>query len=266
MKRNPIIFGDESIRAILAGKKTQTRRVCKPQPVQDDGLWHVLYPWGEGGHGIYETEADLREEYDPPILRHSRYGAPGDQLWVKETWRSPEDPLVMGRVAYRADGRCGAWIGDGAGGKFFLPHGWLLSSRTRGDHDIGGTYGSILYGDRWRSAIYMPRWASRLLLEVTSVRVERLQEITEADCLAEGVRHLPDLPSRHPYGQDDRWCYFDAKSTEECYGSPRHAFGALWNSVNAKRGYPWESNPLVIKICFRVLSTQGVHPWANPSW
>src|SRR5262245_13408907 len=80
MKERPILFSAPMVRALLAETKTQTRRISFPQPVLVDGLWHVLYPWGEGGHGIHETERALREEYDRLLLAHCPHGRAGDRL------------------------------------------------------------------------------------------------------------------------------------------------------------------------------------------
>lgn len=187
MKDRQILFSGPMVRALLAGTKTQTRRVAKPQPVYDGrfaGGWKLK---GKKGH---EAAA-----CSPLIAELCPHGQPGDLLWVRESFahiyrdnsfperRSFED------VAYMADG-----------------HGI----------DIGA-YGS------WKPSIHMPRWASRITLEITSVRVERLQDISEADARAEGA-------SQHPDG-------------------PWHAYRSLWTLINGADS--WEANPWVWVIEFK---------------
>jgi hypothetical protein len=118
------------------------------------------------------------------------YGNPGDRLWVRETWRSPQKYLV----AYAADGECGAWIDDGSGGQAFIRHGKVMLSP--GDD---GNFGPSKYGDKWRPSTCMPRWASRITLEITAVRVERLNDISENDAAAEGC----GLDIMTPFGHDN---------------------------------------------------------------
>ena len=107
--------------------------------------------------------------------------------------------------------------------------------------------------ESWRSPILMPRWASRLTLEITDIRVQRLQEISEEDAKAEGARRFDDLPSRHPYGQDARWSMGEPSSTEQCLGSARHAFGNGWDALNSKRGFGWDTDPWVWAVTFKVV-------------
>lgn len=183
MKERPIIFSGEMVRAILEGRKTQTRRVVKPQP------WPVETVDTER-HVIVSHPDKLRV---PPCP----YGQPGDRLWVRETWWHPRATEAhIDNVAYRADGE--------------MP--------------------CHLVETNWRPSIHMPRWASRILLEVTDVRVERVQDISEADVQAEG-----------------------------CTGSPFGPMGdavlfpRVWDSINAKRGHDWDTNPWVWVVSFRVL-------------
>lgn len=214
-RERPILFSGPMVRAILAGKKTQTRRIINPQP--------VATPWGTSGgitvapallwdeRGAYARAAEsipatdrLPGPYGVNLIgsesRLCPYGKPGDRLWVRETWQMNEPP--SGAI-YRADDITG--------------------------HIDGG----------WRPSIFMPRWASRLILEVTGVRVERLQEITEKDILAEGV--TVDLA---------------AKMTGVPWSSlptMHHAWAAGWDLINDKRA-PWASNPWVWVIEFRAVS------------
>jgi hypothetical protein len=215
----PILFSGEMVKAIQAGRKTVTRRVCDPQPALIDGLWHVLYPWGEGGHGIYETEAELRKEYDRLLLRRGIQA--GDRLWVREAW-APCDDIADGVeraepvcIWYAADKTALRWEA-GADGK---PEPVKLDTFAWREPK------------RLKPSIHMPRFASRITLEVVSVRAERLQEITETDAQAEGVT----LPETWAPGKDPTY---------------RHHFAALWDSINGKKA-PWSANPWIWRVEFR---------------
>lgn len=207
MKEYPLIFTAESVRAILSGRKTQTRRVLK-NPGFSDSAWFsgTTHPRGDGGI-VFGTRPYLRVSYDDEKdMMGERVRVPGpvvgDRIWVKETWAVPgtvarsDDPVWQGmKVAYRAE------LDDG------------LS---------------------WRSPIYMPRWASRLTLEVTEIRIQRLQSITAQDAVQEGII---DTES----GWDGNAYY------------PLARFKSAWDSINAKRGYPWDSNCWVVARTFRVV-------------
>lgn len=177
------------VRAILAGNKTQTRRVVKPQPEQ----WTT--PDGCGTSAIW-----------PAVNHNGRvaamrcpYGQPGDRLWVRES--TAEDYIGSASFArYTADG-------------FTSRIAWWYSRKAC-------------------PSIHMPRWASRILLEITSVRVERLHEISEADAKAEGVT----LPKRTCTMYDGIW---------------RDEYHALWESINGPR--TWAANPWVWVIEFKVV-------------
>lgn len=99
---------------------------------------------------------------------------------------------------------------------------------------------------RWRPSIFMPRWASRITLEITDVRVERLQDIGESDAQAEGVK--PELWYRPPGKSEDDWRSLGGDWDHIYY---RNGFANLWNEINAKCGYSWESNPWVWVISFK---------------
>jgi hypothetical protein len=144
------------------------------------------------------------------VEKRCTYGVPGDLLWVRETWATTEQAGVHpsdAQIVYRA---------------------------TDPDWDT-------MEGWRWRPSIFMPRWASRLKLRITSVRVERVQEITEEDARAEGAprSHQGDRPhfSRHPVPNDTH----------------RLGFVHIWDSINAGRGFGWDTNPWVWVIGFEVV-------------
>ena len=201
MKERPILFSSEMVRAIIDGRKTQTRRVVKPQPAA--GL-------------------------------PCPYGAPGDRLWVRETFASfrAEGQPVTPRDARYVVLRDGAQVY--ADGKTYPP----LAAYAAGAFDA----------IKWRPSIHMPRWASRITLEVVSVRVERVQSITEEDARAEGV----DWAAPHPYGE--RWDDDREDPREVGYSTggsfARDNFRRLWDSINGKRA-SWASNPWVWAVEFR---------------
>jgi hypothetical protein len=222
MKEHPIIFSGPMVRAILDGRKTQTRRIDKRFGFAggvNDWTWDaepgdvVIYR-GWPHRLTLSRGANKRDagELTPQKLT-CRYGVPGDRLWVREAFAArvdvdPEKNVEKARhyARYRADDR-------------FDPndeqnwHQWTP----------------------WKPSIHIPRWASRILLEVTDIRVERVQDISEGDAIAEGVEkaHLDHL------GQS--------------WKTLRRGFEALWDSINAKRGYGWSQNPWVWVIGFRKL-------------
>jgi len=207
MDEKPILFSGEMVRAILQGRKTQTRRVIKPQPVQDpDESWRFeIHP-----RSGYNTERTMRH-YLPD---RCRYGKPGDRLWVRETWvcYDPSD----GEQYYKEP------IPESK------PEGIGIAYRADHSEDPG---------EGWRPSIFMPRWASRITLEIADVRIERVQEISIPDCWSEGV--TVDEVLHLSRGQ---------KPSDII-----NAFATLWNTINDDRGYGWEVNPWVWVIGFKVV-------------
>jgi hypothetical protein len=158
--------------------------------------------------GVYLQCIDPEDpEQQQLLLDVCPYGRPGDRLWVRETWVKWD-----GGLAYLAD-----------------------SLNKQGVEDEDSKRCRLDYGVQWQPSIFMPRWASRITLELTGVRVERLQDISEEDCCREtGAPLRWEGPGLEPYKRDMRGC-----------------FRNLWNMINAKRGYSWESNPWVWVIDFK---------------
>lgn len=211
MNSRPILFSGPMVCAILDGTKTQTRRVVKPQPsmVGDMLRWR----------GFAVTSGDRPGIYCP-------YGQPGDRLWVRETWAryGGDYPVVMYKST--SDSLIGTAEIGLINDKFY---------RCRPSQKI-----------KWRPSTNMPRWASRITLEITAVRVERLNDITETDARDEGVS-VPDIAAgrmENPY---------------------RNWFSILWDTINAKRGHPWASNPWVWVLEFKLLDgrTHDGLPWGT---
>lgn len=205
MKERPILFSGAMVSAILDGTKTQTRRVVKPQPYIDEmgnACWNGLN-FGQSADKVPHFQSLASPIPSSKTKRvHCPYGKPGDRLWVRETWaRDSEDDALF----YRADVGSGNEADD-----------WQRNI------DDGAN------GYRWRPSIHMPRWASRITLEVTGVRVERLQEISGSDAVAEGVRsRLPDN------------------------GIAVAEYRDLWEAINGAES--WSANPWVWVIEFEVV-------------
>lgn len=152
VKEWPILFSAPMVRAILDGRKSQTRRVVKPQP-EFEMAW--------ASKGFDRQVATVLDKWGTEIAVHPcPYGQPGDRLWVRETWAKERH-----RIIHTFKGEA--------------------PSRMEGDVFYRATTPDI-YGLAWRPSIHMPRWASRILLEIVDVRVERLQQISEEDAIAEG--------------------------------------------------------------------------------
>jgi hypothetical protein len=208
------------VRAILDGRKTQTRRAVKPQPQCSATLGFLIQqPAGKGscahfhhvdGSGIHSKELTVR----------CPYGQPGDQLWVREVWTPlfEEDTGFCG-VAYAAGG--------------------MAEEDKRAGEYLDGT-------DHWRPSIHMPRWASRITLEVVSVRVERLNEISESDAIAEGVFFVPGegMIQGHYLGG-----IYPRKGVRRTFPVPTQAYRSLWESINGPGS--WAENPWVWVVEFR---------------
>lgn len=201
MRERGMVFSAPEVRALLDGTKTQARRMVVPTRKQ--GTWldvdHLhaspcltLARWDDrlGAQAEHPRGGPLTWVACP-------YGAPGDALWVRETWWHGPQP---DRAEYDAD------------------------------FDEAATEAASFYGAKKRSASSMPRWASRISLEITDVRVERLQDISEADARAEGVA----LPTDYDRGREPTY---------------RHHFAALWDSVTPSAR--WAANPWVWALTFK---------------
>lgn len=191
MAERPILFSAPMVRALLAGTKTQTRRVVKARKCPDIGC--ELAP----------SEIAGEEHLD----RLCPYGQPGDRLWVRETWAAPHRYDHLGPSNIPVDG---------------------VRTHYAASEDRGGL--------RWRPSIHMPRWASRITLEVVGVRVERLQDISQDDARAEGA------PPSHTS--------IDAVSREFGYPDfPRSWYAQLWDQINGPGS--WDANPWVWVVEFK---------------
>lgn len=187
MKERPILFSGPMVRAILDGRKTQTRRVVKPQPVGRqrviEGLAHVTHGMNPADDGAVWYVGDC---ISAGVEIRCPFGSPGDRLWVRETWQvfEHEDLSVDALTLRHVEGQL---AGD------------VVFYADDPDEAV----------DRWRPSIHMPRWASRITLEVVSVRVERLADISESDAKAEGYASASEFlgaPWAVSVGQNP-WCW-----------------------------------------------------------
>ncbi|QTP60896.1 morphogenetic protein [Billgrantia antri] len=220
MKERPILFSGEMVRAILDGRKNQTRRVVKPAKDRN-------------GSGCHLAPCEIAGEVNGGDYSLCPYGQPGDRLWVRETWgkvqmthlMSPTPGRVEEALTYRA-GRL-VWKSEDRpeSGSF---DSWPVSWSD--DHQPSD--------GRWRPSIHMPRWASRITLEIVSVSVERLKEISEADAEAEGVERHGDSWVDYLHRTD---CHFAVNA--------RTSFATLWDSINGRGSR--DANPWVWVVEFK---------------
>lgn len=219
MKQIPILFSTAMVQAILEGRKTQTRRIIRPQP-DENGVeyfenapsldWESVYkeqwkPW------IWDTEDGER------VGKFCPYGQPGDVLWVRETisyFKQGGGTIQREKTKYKADER---WNGNN-----------LI---------------------KWTPSIHMPKAAARIWLEVVSVKVQRLQDITEQDAVAEGI--VPLAMSSMQLAQTGQ-LYYDYTKPKQLFNEglqPFWSFNSLWCSING--GESWEANPWVWVVEFK---------------
>ena len=211
MKEHPILFSSPMVRAILEGHKTQTRRVIKGV----DGNDRFVDKWIYSKALFTDNILNLVSRKPHDFLVKCPYGLEGDRLWVRETWAHDEPNCD--------DIHCGN-----------PDHIWYHANETKIVAD------SFAGKARWRPSIHMPRWASRINLEILKIRVERLQDITKEDISAEGIKRTAGGEWLAPLAgvPDYPWDY------------AHEAYAALWNDLNDKRGYGWDVNPFVWIIEF----------------
>lgn len=215
MKTRPILFSGPMVRAILDGRKTQTRRVVNFDVYDDRDAPPY---WVDEEH---DEQRDVRT--DPPLCP---YGPPGDRLWVRETCQIYGHWKCVG-VAKSGNQK---WRFVEHASRQVLYMGDFIDSPKSKDQ----------LGMWTRTSIFMPRWASRIELEITGVRIERLQGISEADAQAEGL-----TKSEHEHGT-----YWGIQHADVRERDPRGAFHRLWDSINGK-AHPWASNPWVWVLEFK---------------
>lgn len=210
-----ILFSAPMVRALLAGRKTQTRRILNPQPET------FLVGGAECEVSAVQVDGEARPRVATGrvLTRQTLPHAVGDRLWVRETWAKVGDaeddvhacPDLRVHAYYRADAACP-------------------------EHQP------------WRPSIFMPRWASRITLIVEDVRVERLQDISEADVLADGAPLDPDHRDTTADGSNPHMCIGEHPWVSQ---SPRLWYHRLWDSLNGAGA--WDANPWIVAVTFQVI-------------
>ncbi|MFV8845129.1 hypothetical protein [Serratia fonticola] len=239
MKERPVLFNGDMVRAILDGRKTQTRRVMKPQPEPCDYVDEHGKP--RGGHSwpsnIFQTMLHVEEELQNGkgdwvglVGDACPFGDIGDRLWVRETFMDLTGTGIEANTglyegyAYRADTPPGS-----------------LGDETRKEYKL-----------KWTPSLHMPRKACRLVLEITNVRVERLNSISEEDALAEGIRRTDNN-----FGNGPAYCDYmlaNLNDVAEWYNRPSDSFISLWQSIYGAES--WQHSPWVWVIEFKRVESQ----------
>lgn len=207
MKETPLLFSGDMVRAERSGRKTQTRRIVKP--CKDLNLGCPLAP------------NEIAGEINAGDYTNSPYGGPGDRLWVRESWR----------VARQHDAKKPRDLNFDRGMTIMYDAGGSRAHDGTGRYVNDDNYPPSLpdWAGKLRPSIFLPRVACRTVLEITSVRIDLLQDITDDDALKEGVdRTNTSIP-----------------------GYARERFSRLWDSLNAARGFGWDTNPWVWRIEFK---------------
>lgn len=203
MKDRPILFSAPMIRAILDGRKTQTRR--------------VLDAWCDEPPAFVEDGVVTAFDENHRPYRWPKTNAIGDRLWVREAW-APLSTLIH----------------NDPGAQALADRGFYRADNSTVDGEIS----------RWRPSIHMPRWASRITLPVTDVRVQRLQDISEADAIAEGIELVKVTKQ---WG--NHWRNYGADGMTD--RSAKYSFQTLWTSINGhKKMVSWNDNPWVAAYTF----------------
>lgn len=227
-KLRPMLFSTPMVKAILAGKKTQTRRVIKPQPelIHEDGAlaYIQLDNCISKLRALKDKGLDMTDKVNGQLYAfpHSPV-LPGDVIWVRETFlRLDKNHIITTPFVYKANGD-------------------LDTEELRKDYIKCG------YPYTWKPAIHMPFEAARIFLHVEEVRAERLQEITRQDAISEGI-----TPLNPEAGDEEFILYPNFKNASRSFFEPYHSFASLWASINGDES--WKSNPFVWVNKFREIS------------
>ncbi|HHF8081018.1 ASCH domain-containing protein [Klebsiella pneumoniae] len=232
MKERGMIFNGEMVRAILDGRKTQTRRIMAPQPADD--IERGIFPNPE----VIGWKSSRRNKHGSTTAHFCHYGKPGDRIWVRETWG------VVSH-AFSDDGLMIDWVPDRPATAI---HEMPFGNGYYSGYAIYAADGDFTWGDDdgyedgrscWKPSIHMPRAASRILLEITDVRAERLNTISEEDARAEGIIDGGCLNCGEP---EPCGCANPEPDATD-------AFAYLWQSIYGQES--WNANPWVWVIEFK---------------
>lgn len=259
VKERPIPFSRPMVRAVLDDRKTTTRRALSVRALKNISIGAQIGECHE-----LPTEGPLHPNSVGYYNDFCPYGKPGDRLWGRENWWQAGDWLA----SYPEDD-AGAWCGSR---RVVYTADGKPPNEPNNHYPSGlrnGAYSAAEPNKIWRHrpSIHMYRWASRILLEITDVRIERLQDISEEQAIAEGCfftdygrqcghggtgwKDVGDCPApESAHQQRNGWMWDTTTSHEQCLGSARHAFGNLWESL----GGNWDANPWVWVVEFRRLT------------
>lgn len=219
MRERPILFSDQRVRALLIGQQTQTRRIMKSQ---------AFGPGQDNHEGCYAFDVMTNHRHGHQIMSMENlnyccpYGQPGDQLWVREAWRGPIIPPEQVNEYEKSPA------------SFRYPH--YCQYRADASEYGNNVGGRDKFG--WQTGIHMPRWASRINLQITHVRAEKIQTISDDDIIAEGVQTDSHFLNS----------FFTMNSET---GSPKEAYKRAWEKQYGSTS--WEVNPWVWVIEFKLI-------------
>lgn len=240
-KEKPILFNTEMVRAVLAGNKTQTRRVIKSpaKNMQESGNEVINRnpdndPWYKERIWSMRMKGGMWGDYTHKrFLEFCPYGKVGDRLWVRETFY---EKGYWSRQDYESGDRDYSWVKES-----------LFGYAANGEIDKTSCWKDGKQIIRKKPSIHMPRKYSRINLEITDIRVERVQDITEEAAKAEGAQQMAI--------RKGEYCHkFDLSGNS--YGSFKTGFNYLWDSINKKRDngiYSWDKSPWVWVVEFKLI-------------
>ncbi|MEH4985908.1 hypothetical protein PO461_00530 [Enterobacter asburiae] len=227
MKERGMIFNGEMVRAILDGRKTQTRRPVNPQPELTAGSG---FSWKGWVYGSGSTDRETNKNFAHVACPH---GKPGDRIWVRETFQGPLFDYEQ-MEAYQEDSS-----------KFQKPEFCVYKADGKPAPEFFDADENLHCS--WRPSIHMPRWASRITLEITGVRVERLQQISESEAAIEGMIFTDYGVGR--FGQQNPgYSWRPTTHTDQCLPNARMAYANLWEEIYGEGS--WQANPWVWVIEF----------------
>jgi hypothetical protein len=225
MKSRPIDFRANEVNAILSGAKTQMRRIARP-PAKA-----VFLPDDRWVNDVDEPGTAYLDDESGRLRIKCQHGKPGDQLWVREAFRAVEDP-----GADKADVRRKYRDEDGETVRISVDY------RADGGNRIMDKIGK----PEWQSPIFMPKWVSRIALEIIGVKIERVNEISAADAIDEGITFEGKGPDDKP-----RWTMYGLESLGQVTRDPAFSYRCLWKSIHGWKA--WDANPWVWAITFRLI-------------
>lgn len=230
MKERPILFSGAMVRALLAGTKTQTRRVMNQQPIPSSmpGRWQWVPPARfRREHGMSDFGYVEFKDRSNTVAACGPYGSPGDRLWVREAFR----PIYPQQESYNGGNPIGYDYREG--------------------YQLGYRMGDSIRPPKWKPGIHMPREACRIVLEIVSVRIERLNDISEADAIAEGVARIGDeyVKAGHTFNEGPNFYTVNMDGGNINRPTAVEAYSALWEYINGEGS--WGANPWVWVIEFK---------------